>query len=114
MTATSMGMESRMSTASRMLETYPPDLGGIAPLWRRASRRPWTARWRSRSACRHPRLSEAAVQQLTGCVRTNRDCADVCYDDWTSAVLRRRIDANLTRATLQACAHGPPFLWGRM
>jgi hypothetical protein len=43
------------------------------------------------------------VAELTKCIRTNLDCADIC--DTTGRVLSRHTgyDANLTRAVLQAC-----------
>jgi Domain of Unknown Function (DUF326) len=44
------------------------------------------------------------VAELTKCIRTNLDCADIC--DATGRVLSRHTgyDANLTRAVLQTCA----------
>lgn len=44
------------------------------------------------------------VGELTKCIRTNADCADIC--NATASVLLRHTgyDANITRAILQACA----------
>jgi hypothetical protein len=44
------------------------------------------------------------VADLTKCIRTNLDCADMC--DTTGRILSRHTgyDANLTRAVVQACA----------
>jgi hypothetical protein len=44
------------------------------------------------------------VADLTKCIRTNLDCADVC--DTTARVLSRHTgyDANISRSVLDACA----------
>lgn len=56
------------------------------------------------TACADACLSESMVAELTKCIRTNMDCADIC--DTTSRVLSRHTgyDANLSRAMLEACA----------
>jgi hypothetical protein len=56
------------------------------------------------TACADACLSEDMVAELTKCIRTNLDCADIC--DTTGRVLSRHTgyDANLTRAALEACA----------
>ena len=43
------------------------------------------------------------IADLAKCVRTNLDCADLC--ETTGRILSRRTgyDANVTRATLEAC-----------
>jgi hypothetical protein len=43
------------------------------------------------------------VAELTKCIRTNLDCADICAT--TGAVLSRHTgyDANITRTILEAC-----------
>ena len=58
----------------------------------------------SSPACADACLSEDVVAELTKCIRTNLDCADVC--DTTGRVLSRHTgyDANLTPAVLDACA----------
>jgi hypothetical protein len=54
------------------------------------------------------------VAELTKCIRTNLDCADLCAA--TSAVLSRHTgyDANLSRAVLEACRLALPQLRRRM
>lgn len=55
------------------------------------------------TACADACLSEQMVAELTKCIRTDLDCADICAT--TARVLSRHTgyDANLTRAQLQAC-----------
>jgi hypothetical protein len=97
-------MEVRMSTASKMLETYPQDLGGIDRAALTTCIEACLECAQACTACADACLSEQSVQQLTTCVRTNLDCADICST--TGQVLSRHTgyDANLTRAVLQACA----------
>ncbi|SCL56209.1 four-helix bundle copper-binding protein [Micromonospora chersina] len=56
------------------------------------------------TACADACLSEDMVAELTKCIRTNLDCADIC--DTTARVLSRHTgyDANVTRSLLEACA----------
>ena len=56
------------------------------------------------TTCADACLSEDMVADLTTCIRTNLDCADIC--EATGRVLSRRTgyDANLTRTVLQTCA----------
>ena len=56
------------------------------------------------TACADACLSEERVADLTKCIRTNMDCADICAT--TARVLSRHTgyDANITRALLEACA----------
>jgi hypothetical protein len=56
------------------------------------------------TACADACLSEDSVAELTKCVRTNLDCADVC--EATARVLSRHTgyDANISRTLLEACA----------
>ena len=55
------------------------------------------------TACADACLSEDSVAELTKCIRTNLDCADLC--ETTGRVLSRHTgyDANITRAVLEAC-----------
>ncbi|HEY0698544.1 MAG TPA: four-helix bundle copper-binding protein [Micromonospora sp.] len=55
------------------------------------------------TACADSCLSEPMVAELTKCIRTNLDCADIC--NTTSRVLSRHTgyDANISRSLLQAC-----------
>lgn len=56
------------------------------------------------TACADACLSESSVAELTKCVRTNLDCADICGT--TARVLSRHTgyDANISRSLLEACA----------
>ena len=56
------------------------------------------------TACADACLSESSVAELTKCIRTDLDCADVCGA--TARVLSRHTgyDANVSRALLEACA----------
>ncbi|GGL41489.1 four-helix bundle copper-binding protein [Planomonospora parontospora] len=56
------------------------------------------------TACADACLSEGMVAELTKCIRTNMDCADICGT--TARVLSRHTgyDANISRALLEACA----------
>ncbi len=55
------------------------------------------------TACADACLSEPDVAELTKCIRTNLDCADVCAT--AARVLSRHTgyDATIGRAMLQAC-----------
>lgn len=93
-----------MTVTEQMLETYPKDLGQIDRGKLRACIDACFACAQACTACADACLSEDMVAQLTKCVRTNLDCADIC--DATGRVLSRHTgyDANLTRAVLEACA----------
>ena len=56
------------------------------------------------TACADACLSEGMVAELTKCIRTNMDCADICAA--TARVLSRHTgyDANISRTLLDACA----------
>jgi hypothetical protein len=56
------------------------------------------------NACADACLSEGLVAELTKCIRTNMDCADICAA--TARVLSRHTgyDANISRTLLEACA----------
>ncbi|MEU8230444.1 four-helix bundle copper-binding protein [Actinoplanes sp. NPDC048967] len=56
------------------------------------------------TACADACLSEDMVAELTKCIRTNLDCADICAT--TARVLSRHTgyDANVSRTLLEACA----------
>jgi hypothetical protein len=55
------------------------------------------------TACADACLSEDMVAELTKCIRTNLDCADICAT--TARVLSRHTgyDANISRTLLEAC-----------
>nr|WP_285640735.1 four-helix bundle copper-binding protein [Lentzea sp. NBRC 102530] len=56
------------------------------------------------TACADACLGESSVAELTKCIRTDLDCADICGA--TARVLSRLTgyDANVSRALLEACA----------
>src|SRR5688500_7654924 len=86
-----------------MLETYPLpinlDRGKLA-----ATIDALIACSEACTACADACLSEGMVAELTKCIRTNMDCADICAT--TARVLSRHTgyDANITRTLLEACA----------
>lgn len=86
-----------------MLETYPLDinldraqLASVIDLLNECAE--------ACTACADACLSEGMVAELTKCIRTNMDCADICAA--TARVLSRHTgyDANISRALLSACA----------
>ncbi|MFH9821463.1 four-helix bundle copper-binding protein [Streptomyces sp. NPDC017230] len=94
-----------MTTAVKdMLDTYPADLGGVDKEAMARCIEECIACAQACTACADACLSEDMVSELTKCIRTNMDCADICPT--TAAVLSRHTgyDANITRAILQACA----------
>ncbi len=93
-----------MTVAGQMLETYPKDLGGVDEDKLRACIEACSECSQACTACADACLGEDSVAELTTCICTNLDCADVC--DTTGRVLSRHTgyDANLTRAVLEACA----------
>jgi Domain of Unknown Function (DUF326) len=93
-----------MSHTAEMLDTYPADLGGVDKQKLVSCIEACLNCTQACTACADACLSEQVVAELTKCIRTNLDCADIC--DATGRVLSRHTgyDANLTRAVLQACA----------
>ncbi|WP_432502430.1 four-helix bundle copper-binding protein [Kineococcus arenarius] len=93
-----------MSTVSDMINTYPQDLGGVDREKLVACIEACFECAQTCTACADACLSEDMVAELTKCIRTNLDCADVC--ETTGKVLSRHTgyDANVTRAIVQACA----------
>ncbi|SDQ19415.1 four-helix bundle copper-binding protein [Quadrisphaera sp. DSM 44207] len=92
------------TTTARMLQAHPKDLGGVDQEKLRACIDACFECAQVCTACADACLSEDMVAELTTCIRTDLDCADVCVT--TGRVLSRHTgyDANLTRAVLQACA----------
>jgi hypothetical protein len=92
-----------MTTTMPMLETYPRsinmDRGDLA-----AAINALIMCSQACTACADACLSEDSVVDLTKCIRTNLDCADIC--DTTARVLSRHTgyDANISRGLLEACA----------
>lgn len=93
-----------MTVTAQMLDTYPADLGGVDKEKLAACIDACFECAQACTACADACLSEEMVAELTKCIRTNADCADVC--DTTGRVLSRHTgyDANLSRAVLEACA----------
>lgn len=93
-----------MTVASQMLDAYPADLGGVDKDRLSACIEACVEGAQACTACADACLSEDMVAELTTCIRTDLDCADVC--EVTGRVLSRHTgyDANLTRAVLEACA----------
>jgi hypothetical protein len=85
-----------------MLDTYPKtinlDRAGLA-----AAINALIACAEACTACADACLSEDSVADLTTCIRTNLDCADICGT--TARVLSRHTgyDANISRSLLEAC-----------
>ncbi|GAA3398530.1 four-helix bundle copper-binding protein [Streptomyces roseoviridis] len=92
------------TTVKDMLDTYPADLGGVDREKLVRCIEECIACAQACTACSDSCLSEETVGDLTKCIRTNADCADICTA--TAAVLSRHTgyDAGITRAILQACA----------
>jgi hypothetical protein len=90
------------ATTKPMLETYPQTInldraklaGAIDAL---------IACSEACTACADACLSETALADLTKCIRTDLDCADICAT--AARVLSRHTgyDANISRALLEAC-----------
>ena len=93
-----------MTRASAMLETYPADLGGLDRQKLATCIEACFACAQTCTACADACLSEQHVGEMTKCIRSNLDCADVCAT--TGRVLSRHTgyDANSTRAVLESCA----------
>ncbi|MGN7797729.1 four-helix bundle copper-binding protein [Leifsonia sp. 22587] len=92
-----------MSTAARMLETYPADLGGVDRGKLGTCIEACIECAQACTACADACLSDEMVAELIKCIRTDLDCADICAS--TGNVLSRHTeyDANVTRAALESC-----------
>ena len=86
-----------------MLETYPKDLGGVDKEKLAACIEACFECAQTCTACADACLSEDMVAELTKCIRTNLDCADLC--EATGRVLSRHTgyDANITLDVIRAC-----------
>lgn len=67
-----------MTHVTSMLEAYPKELGAVDQEKLAACIAACFECAQTCTACADACLSEDMVQQLTKCVRTNLDCADVC------------------------------------
>ena len=86
-----------------MLDTHPKDLGGIDRQKLAECIEACFACAQTCTACADACLSEDMVAELTKCIRTNLDCADLC--EATGRVLSRHTgyDANITLDAIRAC-----------
>lgn len=93
-----------MHTVPQMLENYPKDLGDIDREKLAACIQACFECSQTCTACADACLSEDMVAELTKCIRSDLDCADICAT--TGNILSRHTgyDANVTRAVLEACA----------
>lgn len=93
-----------MTMVKEMLATYPADLGRVDREKLRACIEACVSTSQTCTACADACLSENVVEDLTRCIRTDLDCADICQT--TANVLSRHtgFDANVTRAIVGACA----------
>lgn len=93
-----------MNVANEMLATYPKDLGEIDTHKLAECIDACFTCAQACTACADACLNEDMVAELTKCIRTDLDCADIC--ETTGRVLSRHTgyDANLTRSVLEACA----------
>jgi hypothetical protein len=91
-----------MTNAAAMLETYPKSINLDRELLARVVDAALACS-QTCTACADACLSEDMVAELTKCIRTNLDCADICAT--TARVLSRHTgyDANITRTQLEAC-----------
>jgi hypothetical protein len=91
------------STTLPMLETYPQSIN-LDRAELAATIDTLIACSEACTECADACLSEGMVAELTTCIRTNMDCADICAV--TARVLSRHTgyDANTSRALLDACA----------
>lgn len=96
--------ENAVDTISEMLDAYPKDLGAIDKSKLAECIKACLECGQACSACADACLSEDMVAELTKCICTNLDCADICLS--TGSVLSRHTDydANVTRSALQSCA----------
>ncbi|GAA1754849.1 four-helix bundle copper-binding protein [Luedemannella helvata] len=91
-----------MTTTMPMLETYPASIN-LDRAELAATIDSLIACSAACTACADACLSEEMVRELTTCIRTNLDCADICAT--AARVLSRHTgyDANISRSLLEAC-----------
>ncbi|MGW1654439.1 four-helix bundle copper-binding protein [Streptomyces atratus] len=93
-----------MTTAKDILAACPAELGNIDQDKLARCIEACNICAQACTACADACLSEGMVGDLTKCIRTDMDYADIC--NATASVLSRHTgyDANVTSALLQACA----------
>ena len=91
-------------TTHKLLDAYPKDLGDIDQHKLAECIAACYACSQACTACADACLSEDKVAELTKCIRTDLDCADICTT--TGNILSRHTgyDSNITQAVLQSCA----------
>lgn len=91
-----------VTLAGPMIETYPAEIR-LNQQTLAAAIDALTVCSQACTACADACLSESMVPDLTKCIRTNLDCADICAA--TARVLSRHTgyDANITRGVIEAC-----------
>lgn len=87
-----------------MLEAYPKDLGGIDLDKLAGCIQACYHCAQTCTACADACLAEEMVSDLTTCIRTDLDCADMCLTTGNALSRHTGYDATLTRAFLEACA----------
>jgi hypothetical protein len=90
-----------MSHVTAMLDAYPKDLGNIDRQKLADCIHACFACGKTCTACADACLSEDMVAELTKCIRTNLDCADICATTGTVLSRHTGYDANITRALLE-------------
>lgn len=92
-----------MTHINQMLEAYPKDLGEVNQQKLADCIAACFECAQTCTACADACLSEDMVAELTKCIRTNADSADICAT--TGNVLSRHTgyDANLTRSIVETC-----------
>jgi hypothetical protein len=92
-----------MTRAAAMLANSPADLGGIDRQKLSTCIEACYECAQTCTACADACLGEQNVAELTRCIRTNLDCADIC--GLTGRILSRQTDraADLVRGALQLC-----------
>jgi hypothetical protein len=91
-------------TTHKLLDAYPKDLGDIDQHKLAECIAACYACSQACTACADACLSEDMVAELTKCIRTDLDCADICSTAGNILSRHTGYDANITRAILQACA----------
>lgn len=89
---------------TQMLEAYPRDLGGIDKSKLAECIAACIECGQVCATCVYACLSEDMVAELTKCIRTNLNCADMCIATGNALSRHTGYDANLTKAFLKACA----------
>lgn len=93
-----------MHTVEEMLKSYPVGLGDIDTVKFTECIQACFECTQTCTACADACLSEEKVADLTKCIRSNLDCADICATTGSALSRHTGYDANLTRAFLEACA----------